>query len=126
MQTLRRLMLGIAIASLAAVGTAAAQQRGTEQTPASVLFVNVRVFDGKADKLSETTDVLVVGNKISKIGKNVAAPAGARNVDGARVAQTRASTCPQGGYRCPTANPARRCSPIITGAFGARSLHRVP
>lgn len=83
MQTFRTLMLGIAIASLATVGIAAAQQRAADQPPASVLFVNVRVFDGKADKLSETTDVLVVGNKISKIGKNVGGPSGARNVEGA-------------------------------------------
>src|SRR5262245_46723839 len=38
------------------------------QAPAStVLFQNVRVFDGKSDALSAPTNVLVRGNKIEKI-----------------------------------------------------------
>jgi imidazolonepropionase-like amidohydrolase len=68
--------------ALAASGTAFAQQRPAEKPP-SVLFVNVRVFDGKSDRLTESTNVLVVGNRIEKIGKALAPPAGARQVDGA-------------------------------------------
>ncbi|MBA3915564.1 MAG: amidohydrolase family protein, partial [Acidobacteriales bacterium] len=36
-------------------------------TPSSVLFQNVRVFDGKGASLTEPRNVLVVGNKIAKI-----------------------------------------------------------
>src|SRR5437016_14341869 len=82
MQPFRLVWLGLAVISLTTFGTAIAQQR-PEQPPVSLLFVNVRVFDGKAEKLSATTNVLVVDNKISKIGKNVAVPAGARSIDGA-------------------------------------------
>src|SRR5262245_333429 len=35
--------------------------------PSTVLFENVRVFDGKSDKLSGPTNVLVRGNTIEKI-----------------------------------------------------------
>ena len=42
--------------------------------PSAVLFKNVKVFDGKADKLTTNTSVLVVGNKIEKIGGDIAAP----------------------------------------------------
>ncbi|HSO45527.1 MAG TPA: amidohydrolase family protein [Rhodoferax sp.] len=33
------------------------------------LFVNVRVFDGQADQLSEPTNVLIEGNKIAKVSR---------------------------------------------------------
>lgn len=46
--------------------------------PAAVLFENVRVFDGKSDRLSGPTNVLVVGNVIRRIGTGVlAVPEGA-------------------------------------------------
>ncbi|HYZ89262.1 MAG TPA: amidohydrolase family protein [Myxococcales bacterium] len=67
--------------ALAASGTALAQQRPADKP--SVLFVNVRVFDGKSERLTESTNVLVVGNRIEKIGKASAPPAGARQIDGA-------------------------------------------
>jgi hypothetical protein len=35
--------------------------------PSTVLFHNARVFDGVKDTLSEPSDVLVQGNKITKI-----------------------------------------------------------
>ncbi|HWE24726.1 MAG TPA: amidohydrolase family protein [Myxococcales bacterium] len=68
--------------ALAAGATAAAQQRSSEAAADSVVFVNVRLFDGKSEKLSETTSVLVVGNKIARIGKTGAPPPGAREIDG--------------------------------------------
>jgi imidazolonepropionase-like amidohydrolase len=70
------------LAILTVCSSAFAQQRPSDK-PSSVLFVNVRVFDGKSDKLSEATNVLVVGNRIEKLGKSVAPPAGAREIDGA-------------------------------------------
>ena len=36
-----------------------------------VLFKNVNIFDGKSDRLIENRDVLVVRNKIHKIGKDI-------------------------------------------------------
>jgi imidazolonepropionase-like amidohydrolase len=47
----------------------------------ATLFKNVRVFDGKSDKLTGNTSVLVVGNTIEKIEGNVAAPAKATVID---------------------------------------------
>jgi imidazolonepropionase-like amidohydrolase len=42
--------------------------------PNAILFKNVKVFDGKSAKLTANTSVLVVGNKIKKIGGDVKAP----------------------------------------------------
>ena len=55
------------------VFTAAAAAQGTSNTPDSVtLFKNVKVFDGKQDKLQDM-DVLVVKNKLkqNKLKKKV-------------------------------------------------------
>lgn len=49
--------------------------------PSATLFKNVKVFDGKSDKLSANTSVLVVGNKIEKVGGDVAAPEKATVID---------------------------------------------
>src|SRR5262244_2092554 len=50
--------------------------------PSATLFKNVKVFDGKSDKLTASTSVLVVGNKIEKIGGDIAAPEKATVIDG--------------------------------------------
>src|SRR5262245_7677625 len=50
--------------------------------PNAILFKNVKVFDGKSDKLTANTSVLVVGNKIEKIGGDIAAPEKATVIDG--------------------------------------------
>jgi imidazolonepropionase-like amidohydrolase len=47
----------------------------------STVFKNVRVFDGKSDKLSASTSVLVMGTKIEKIGGDIAVPEGATVID---------------------------------------------
>src|SRR5262245_22502477 len=49
--------------------------------PSATLFKNVKVFDGKSDKLTASTSVLVVGNKIEKIGGAIAAPEKATVID---------------------------------------------
>jgi imidazolonepropionase-like amidohydrolase len=55
----------------------------TAQAPAEVLFRNVRVFDGKSDRLTAPTSVLVRGNRIAAIGPATAAAApGATVVEG--------------------------------------------
>lgn len=55
--------------------------RGAAQ-PNATLFKNVRVFDGRADRLTGLTSVLVVGNRIEKIGDGAEAPDGVVVVDG--------------------------------------------
>ncbi len=49
--------------------------------PPAVLFKNVKVFDGKSEKLTAPTSVLVVGNKIEKIGMDIAVPEKASVID---------------------------------------------
>jgi imidazolonepropionase-like amidohydrolase len=82
MQRLTRSTRACVALAFATSGTAVAQQRAPTQPPGAVLFANVRVFDGKSDKLTEATNVLVVGNRIGKLGKNVAPPPGARAIEG--------------------------------------------
>src|SRR5262245_24906577 len=50
--------------------------------PRATLFKAVKVFDGTSDKLTASTSVLVVGNKIEKIGGDIAAPEKATVIDG--------------------------------------------
>jgi hypothetical protein len=62
----------VAIALLGLVElTAVAQSQSVEPT---VLFENVRIFDGKSDALSESMNVLVRGNKIEKISRDPIQP----------------------------------------------------
>jgi len=69
-------MIAAAFAMLI-VGAAAAQ------APAEVVFSNVRVFDGKSDRLTAPTSVLVRGNRIAAIGPAaVSAAPGATIVEG--------------------------------------------
>lgn len=57
---------------------AISQAPAVAQTPAAVLFENVRVFDGKSERLSSPRNVLVVGNKITTISEGpITPPAGA-------------------------------------------------
>jgi len=49
--------------------------------PNAILFKNVKVFDGKSDKVSGQTSVLVVGNKIDKIGVDISASEKATLID---------------------------------------------
>ena len=50
--------------------------------PAVVVFKNVKVFDGKSDRLTGSTTVLVSGNKIEKVGNAVSVPPNATVIDG--------------------------------------------
>src|SRR6516162_5164001 len=49
--------------------------------PTATLFKNAKVFDGKSDKLTASTSVLVVGNKIKQIGRAITAPEKATVID---------------------------------------------
>jgi imidazolonepropionase-like amidohydrolase len=59
-----------------------AQLPATSSPPVATLFVDVRVFDGKSERLSGPTSVLIEGNKIARIGPAIAAPAGATVIQG--------------------------------------------
>jgi len=50
--------------------------------PSAVVFKNVKVFDGKSDRLTARTTVVVVGNTIEKIGAAAAVPEHATVIDG--------------------------------------------
>lgn len=80
---------GFLLALLAALTvTISAQESVAEDTaetklkaPAGVLFTNVSVFDGTSDTLKNGLDVLVEGNKISKVGTDIVA-VNATTIDG--------------------------------------------
>lgn len=61
MQTRRALLTGVFLFALAGLPQA------QSDVPATVLFANVRVFDGTGAPVSEATNVLVRGNRIEKI-----------------------------------------------------------
>jgi imidazolonepropionase-like amidohydrolase len=67
-------------AVVASVVTAAGVSAQVPQAPpTAVIFENVRVFDGKTDRLSAPSTVLVVGNVITSVSTGpVTPPAGAR------------------------------------------------
>ncbi|WP_455389626.1 amidohydrolase family protein [Petrachloros mirabilis] len=69
----------IAGLSTIAANTALATEEATPME--TILITNARIFDGKSDKLTEPMSVLVEGNKITKIGKTIAAPEGATVID---------------------------------------------
>src|SRR5262249_11004796 len=48
--------------------------RADAKPPNATLFKNAKVFDGKSGKVTASTSVLVVGNRIKKIGGDIAAP----------------------------------------------------
>jgi len=52
-----------------------------DEAPSQTLFTNVNVFDGFADELAMSTDVLIEGNHIIEVGQNISAP-GATVIDG--------------------------------------------
>ncbi len=77
---MKRLFTTIFAAALmvsAGLSTAFAVESKVEST----LIQNVKIFDGKSEKLSEPMSVLVEGNKIAKIAKSITAPAGASVID---------------------------------------------
>jgi len=55
--------------------------RAAANQPNATLFKNAKVFDGKSDKVIASTSVLVVGNKIERIGDVSAAPETAAVID---------------------------------------------
>jgi len=77
---MNRMMTKIAVAVM--VTLFAALAFGAEAKPAETLIKNVSIFNGKDAALAKGMDVLVEGNKIKKIAKDIKAPTGATVIDG--------------------------------------------
>ena len=79
---MKKLTRSIFIAFVVAVGAfaLAPAQAADAEKPAVTIFTNVKVFNGSDDKLIDA-DVLVEGNLIKQVGKNLKAD-GATVIDG--------------------------------------------
>ncbi len=73
--------LGRIVVALALIWASAAIAQPAAE-PKETLFTNVRLFDGRSDRLSAPTNVLVRGNVIAAIGPAVAAAPGATIIEG--------------------------------------------
>lgn len=81
--TPEKILILTALLAILGDSPVAGQQPADPERPASaVLFRGVRVFDGTSERLTAETSVLVVGNKISRIGGDIAAPTNATVIDG--------------------------------------------
>jgi imidazolonepropionase-like amidohydrolase len=70
------------VAAGALFGWMTSLARAQQAAPRSaILFTNAKVFDGRSERLTATTSVLVVGNKIEKIGGDIKAPEKATVID---------------------------------------------
>ncbi len=67
----------LAVASATLVSAAA-----EKEAPRQILFTNVDIFDGFADKLQTNMSVLVENNYIKEVGKSIEKPDGAYVIDG--------------------------------------------
>jgi imidazolonepropionase-like amidohydrolase len=74
--------LSLAVAAGVLFGLLVAPLHLAADQPTATLFKSVKVFDGKSTRLSASTSVLVVGNKIKVVGDDVAAPQKATVIDG--------------------------------------------
>jgi imidazolonepropionase-like amidohydrolase len=69
----------ILLAAVTGLAATSAWAQAPAAPASAVLFENVRVFDGKSDRLSAPVNVLVVGGKIHSIGAGtIAVPKGAQ------------------------------------------------
>ncbi len=73
------LFVAVGLSAIVAASPALAQEKAP---PAQVLFKNVNIFDGIKDTLHEGQDVLVEGNLIKKIGKDLKADDKATVING--------------------------------------------
>jgi imidazolonepropionase-like amidohydrolase len=53
-----------------------------QEAPAKTLITNVSIFDGKSERLITGRDVLIEGNLISEIGRNLSSDEGTAVIDG--------------------------------------------
>lgn len=65
------------VCTLLSVGALAQETKPVDK----ILITNAKIFDGKSEKLTPAMSVLIEGNKIAKIGKEIKAPQGAHVID---------------------------------------------
>ncbi|MEP5567641.1 MAG: amidohydrolase family protein, partial [Halioglobus sp.] len=71
-----------ALALVTSLGAFSGVTAAQESAPAQILFKNVKVFDGKTNKLSAGQNVLVEGELIKAIGSGASAGPNAHVIDG--------------------------------------------
>lgn len=83
MRTSQKLLAPVLALTMSAALFSYTPVNAEDATPNQILFKNVNIFDGKSDKLNPGQNVLVEGNTIKAIGKEVKAAANATVIDGA-------------------------------------------
>lgn len=83
MKISKKLMMPVLALTVSAALFSSASVNAAEDAPSQILFKNVNIFDGKSDTLNNGQNVLVEGNTIKAIGKDVKAGANATVIDGA-------------------------------------------
>ncbi len=83
MKISKKLLTPVLALTMSAVLFSSTLVNAADEVPNQILFKNVNVFDGKSKKLNNGQNVLVEGNVIKAIGKDVKAGAGATVIDGA-------------------------------------------
>lgn len=90
-------MMKIAVCAFAALSTtllpAVAQEETKLEVPAITLISNVHVWDGTSDTLKENHDVLIVGDKIRRVAKDIPTE-GTMEVDAVRKTIKRVADAP--------------------------------
>jgi hypothetical protein len=107
----RRMMATLLMLSLALALPAMAADIPSEVT----LFKNVNIFDGKSEKLLQGQDVLVVGNLIKQVAKNIPT-SGTYEIDAETGGVTR-KTVSFGGAQAYTGYTAGGKAATSTAAF---------
>lgn len=64
-------IITLAFASLCTIATLSAQESSKLKVPPVTVIKNVHVWDGTSDTLQKETDVLIVGDKIKQVAKNI-------------------------------------------------------
>jgi imidazolonepropionase-like amidohydrolase len=74
MKRLTTTVFTLAFASLCAISTLSAQEGNVDtrlEVPSVIVIKNVHIWDGTSDTVQENTDVLIVGDKIKQVAKNI-------------------------------------------------------
>jgi hypothetical protein len=64
-------LITFAFTSLCTISTLYSQENTKLEVPPVIVIKNVHVWDGTSDTLQKDTDVLIVGDKIKQVAKNI-------------------------------------------------------
>lgn len=88
------IVLTLLMISLCTISSLYAQEKkGKLKVPPVIVIKNVHVWNGTSDTLQRNTDVLIVGDKIRKVAKNIPT-AGTVEVDAVRKTMKRVADAP--------------------------------